>query len=189
VNFTHHLVSHLQRPPRRRHARRAISLIEVATAMAAGAVLLGVTAMALVAVQQADRRWVRQSDQQRAGELMFDRLRQDVHAASSYSWSAADRVLRLKYSGGAELTYRRLPRRWERRRTPSAVDRARTELTAAYPTSRSVEWRVTPPAGIAGDLMHVESVRVTPSPSKAGGQTRTEEMVATVGRDQRLLNP
>lgn len=158
--------------------RRGMSLIEVSAAMTASMVLMGATLTALVALQQADRQQSTRADDRRFIALLVDRLRDDVHAATDFTWNETAGSLRMTTEAG-EVAYERAKRRWLRTGSEGSK--------AAYRLPAKLRLRIEPKDGSAGDLMRIQIYSTQTSPSDEATEAVFAELTAVVGRDGKLL--
>jgi hypothetical protein len=164
----------------RRCARFGLSLIEVAATMTACMMLLAATVTALVALQQADRGRSDGATDERSVAQLIDRLRDDLHAAQSFSWNERDDSLHLSMPAEGEVVYQRAEKHWERRVVGA-------DSAWAYRLPARLRGRFAPAAGAAGDLVRVEFYSTQKLPGDDEHQPVRAELTATVGRDGRLL--
>lgn len=158
--------------------QRGMSLIEVSAAMTASMVLMGATLTTLVALQQADRQQSARADDQRVVAVLVDRLRDDLHAATSFTWNEDDGSLHMTPEAG-EVAYQRAHGRWLRTGGDG--------LKSAYRLPPKLRLRVDPNEGSVGDLVTIQFYSTRKPSADEAKEPVLAELTAAVGRDGRLL--
>jgi hypothetical protein len=165
--------------------RQGFLLVEVLAAMAAGVVVTGVTIAVLVAVIRVDRRFARRIEGRRSTEEFAERLRGDVHSATSVDWDADARELRLFGPDGLAVIYRAAADRWER-----FVRRGDDEqLWGAFRLPRNMDCRVDVDKSLDAVLVIFTWVSNVEPHDPTRRKAASVEVVAATGRDWELLYP
>jgi type II secretory pathway pseudopilin PulG len=171
-----------------------MTLIEVMAVMGASAALMAAAIGVLLAMGRADRQFTRRSEDARQIATLFDRLRQDLHAADAVRWDEAAQTLELLAEDGGVTEYRLAPDRLERWRV-AAEDAAADEksprsgkLTSAYPLPTGTHLTAEPASAAAGELVRITLPREQEEPRPDRQPPPAAELVAAVGSNARLLH-
>jgi type II secretory pathway component PulJ len=167
--------------------RRGVSLVELVAVIIAGSALMGVTISVLVAIQRADQRFTRRSDQRQGVSRLIDQLRRDVRAADRVAWEAAANELTLDMREGGQVTYRGLNGRWERRVREGAD--GPSQLAGAFRLPAADQLTVQPGSAEAGALIRIAWMTDARPRDPRRAAAPGYEVAAVVGRDFNLLYP
>lgn len=170
-----------------RSASRGVSLIELLAVMSVNAVLIGAAVVLLVAIGRADRGYDKRLSQQHAVAQLNERLRADIHAADQMTWDEPKKTLRLTAADGSVLEYVAEKERWVRRAF-SPKDESEGELTGAYPVPAGLQTKLEPMEATPGQRVRIEWTLPAGEVAAATGPSSITEMIAVVGRDERLLH-
>jgi hypothetical protein len=170
-----------------REALRGVSLVEMLAVISASSAVIGVAIVMLATIGRADRVYDKRLNQQHANNQLADRLRVDIHAAEKVGWDEPKATLRLTAADGSVLTYAAEEGRWIRRKLASGEEEAEGELAGAYALPASVVVKVEPVEAAPGDRVRIEWT-LPASEASRGAPTTTVELIAVVGRDDRLLH-
>jgi hypothetical protein len=179
-------------PPRSAWRRRGVSLIEVTAVIGANAALTAAAISALVAIRRVDRDLSARLVERQVVAQLAGQLRRDIRAATNLSWDGAARELTLTRAGDRALRYTPSDGGWQRRQLADGEPKEPGEagaLAGAFQTPGGVGMAVSPAAATAGEVVHITLRVFNEDPEGLAAPPRAHELIVTVGRDTRLLNP
>jgi hypothetical protein len=179
-------------PPRSAWRRCGVSLIEVTAVIGANAALTAAAISALVAIRRVDRDLSTRLVERQVVAQLAGQLRRDVRAATSLRWNDADQELAITGAGESMLRYIACDGGWQRRQLADGQPKETGEagaLAGAFQTPGGVGMAVSPADATAGDVVHITLRVFSEDPEGLAAPPRARELIVTVGRDTRLLNP
>jgi hypothetical protein len=174
-------------PLHARPASRGVSLVEMLAVMSASTVVIGAAVVMLATIGRADRVYDKRLNQQHAVTQLAERLRVDIYAAEKVTWDEPKSTLRLTAADGSVLAYAAEGERWARRKLASGEGKAEGELSGAYSLPASIVVKVEPAEAAPGDRVRIEWTLPAAEASR-GAPSTIVELIAVVGRDERLLH-
>ncbi|MBA3480387.1 MAG: hypothetical protein H0T51_01100 [Pirellulales bacterium] len=171
---------------RARQAPRGVSLVEMVAVMSASTVVIGAAIVMLATIGRADRVYDRRLNQQHAVTQLADRLRTDIHAAKQATWDESKATLHLIADVDSVLAYVAEEERWVRRKFASG-EQGDGELSGAYALPAGLLVKIEPAEAAPGERLRIEWTLPAAEASR-GAPPMTVEVIAIVGRDERLLH-
>lgn len=172
---------------RARRASRGLSLVEMLAVISASTVVIGAAIVVLATIGRADRVYDKRLNHQRAITQLAERLRTDIHAAEKVTWDGSKTTLRLIAADDSVLAYAAEEERWVRRKLASGAQ-GDGELSGAYALPAGLLANIEPAEALSGDRVRIEWTIPAAEGASRGAPSMTVELIAVVGRDERLLH-
>jgi hypothetical protein len=171
---------------RARQASRGVSLVEMLAVMSACTVVISAAIVMLATIGRADRVYDKRLNQQHAVAQLAERLRVDIRAAEKVTWDEPKATLRLAAADGSLVSYLAEEERWVRRALASGKE-GEGELSGVYSLPGDPLAEIEPAETASGERVRIEWTLPFEGASR-GAPTTTVELIAVVGRDERLLH-
>ena len=169
-----------------RQASRGVSLVEMLAVMSASTVVIGAAIVVLATMGRADRIYDKRLNQQHAVAQLAERLRVDIYAAEQVTWDEPKTRLRLTAADGSVLAYVAEEERWVRRALAPG-EQGEGDLSGAYALPAGLLAKIEPAETASGERVRIEWTLPFEGASR-GAPSTTVELIAIVGRDERLLH-